>query len=83
VVAERIGTIIISAFVAHTAWHWMTERWETLRQFPFTWPEMTPATIALALRWAMAAVALAALLWAANLVWKRRSVSASETTQGG
>src|SRR5208283_3411662 len=26
-VAERMGTIILSALVAHTAWHWMTERW--------------------------------------------------------
>ena len=28
VVAERIGTIILSALVAHTAWHWTPERWE-------------------------------------------------------
>src|SRR6202163_1600651 len=26
VVAERIGTIILSALVTHTAWHWMVER---------------------------------------------------------
>ena len=26
VVAERVGTIMLSAIVAHTAWHWMTER---------------------------------------------------------
>jgi hypothetical protein len=38
VVAERIGTIILSALVAHTAWHWMTERWGILRQFRFEWP---------------------------------------------
>ena len=25
-VRERMGTIILSAFVAHTAWHWMLER---------------------------------------------------------
>ncbi len=25
-VAERIGTIVLSALVAHTGWHWMTER---------------------------------------------------------
>ena len=24
--AERIGTIVLSAIVAHTGWHWMTER---------------------------------------------------------
>src|SRR5205823_11094762 len=25
VVAERLGTIILSTIVAHTAWHWMTD----------------------------------------------------------
>src|SRR5712691_3364567 len=27
VVAERMGTIILSAIVGHTAWHWMTDRY--------------------------------------------------------
>jgi hypothetical protein len=33
VVAERMGTIILSALVAHTGWHWMLERWDVLRKF--------------------------------------------------
>ena len=33
VVAERMGTIILSAFVAHTAWHWMLERGAVLREY--------------------------------------------------
>jgi hypothetical protein len=33
VVAERVGTIILSALVAHTGWHWMLERFEVLRKF--------------------------------------------------
>lgn len=37
VVAERMGTIILSAIVAHTAWHWMTERGEVLAQFDIPW----------------------------------------------
>lgn len=32
VVAERIGTIILSALIAHTGWHWMLERIEVLRK---------------------------------------------------
>src|SRR5437867_2686188 len=32
-VAERMGTIILSALVAHTGWHWMTDRYERLRQY--------------------------------------------------
>jgi hypothetical protein len=34
VVAERMGTIILSAFVAHTAWHWLTDRWGVFRKYP-------------------------------------------------
>lgn len=33
VVAERMGTIILSALVAHTGWHWMFERVELLKKF--------------------------------------------------
>ena len=33
VVAERMGTILMSALVAHTAWHWATERGAVLRNF--------------------------------------------------
>ena len=33
VVPERIGTIILSALVAHTAWHWMVERGSALGQY--------------------------------------------------
>jgi hypothetical protein len=39
-VQERIGTIILSAIVAHTGWHWMTERGRALAQYRFAWPEM-------------------------------------------
>ena len=38
VVAERMGTIILSALVAHTGWHWMTERWDVFRRYPTPWP---------------------------------------------
>src|SRR2546425_3430988 len=35
VVAERIGTIILSALVAPTGWHWMLDRAGRLRHFQF------------------------------------------------
>lgn len=63
VVAERMGTIILSALVAHTGWHWMTERWDALRQYPFVWPALTATLLASALRWLMAAAILAGLIW--------------------
>jgi hypothetical protein len=63
VVAETMGTIILSALVAHTAWHWMMERWDRLRQFRFEWPEINAAFLASSLRWLMVLVILAGLWW--------------------
>jgi len=62
-VAERMGTIILSALVAHTAWHWMIERGEQLKQFRFQWPALTPAFLVTVMHWLMAIVALAGVLW--------------------
>ena len=67
VVDERIGTIILSALVAHTAWHWMTERWGVLRQFRFEWPAFDLSFWAAAMRWGMVAVALVAVFWLLGL----------------
>ena len=63
VVAERLGTIILSALVTHTAWHWMTERAAILRQFRFEWPVLDALFWASALRWMMLAVIAAGLYW--------------------
>ena len=61
VVAERMGTIILSAIVAHTAWHWMTERYAVLQQFP--WPAVTAVDLVIAIRWVMALIALGGIAW--------------------
>ena len=62
-VAERIGTIILSALVAHTAWHWMTERFGALRQYRFEWPVIDLAFWVGAMRLAMLAVVCVGLYW--------------------
>ena len=53
VVAERLGTIILSILVAHTAWHWMTERGAQLLEFPL------PALDAVSLLWLVRAATVA------------------------
>jgi hypothetical protein len=73
VVAERMGTIILSAFAAHTAWHWMIDRWANLRQFRFEWPELTAQFVATSLHWAMALVAIAAALWVLSVIARKSS----------
>ena len=80
VVAERMGTIILSALVAHTGWHWMTERWDRLSQFRFQWPEFNAAFWASILFWLMVLVILAGLLWAASK-WLRRVGASVDAAQ--
>ena len=63
VVPERMGAIVLSAIVAHTGWHWMTERGALLAQYKFEWPVLDLAFLDLFLRWSMLAVVLAGLAW--------------------
>jgi len=63
VVAEQLGTIILSALVGHTAWHWMGDRYAVLRQFRFEMPVIDAAFLAAAMRWAMLAVVAVGLYW--------------------
>jgi hypothetical protein len=63
VVLERMGTIILSALVAHTAWHWMADRATILSQYRFQWPAVNLLLLALAMRWMTALVILAGLAW--------------------
>jgi len=64
-VPERMGVIILSALVAHTGWHWMTERWQVLRQVE--WPRLDAAGLTTLARWA---VALLLAFGAASLLVK-------------
>lgn len=71
VVAERMGTIILSALVAHTGWHWTMERWEQLRQYDFVWPVATAAGLAGTMWWLMWLAGLAGVVWMAVAWWRR------------
>lgn len=55
----RIVVAIVSAFVAHSAWHWMSERWEALLKAD--WPQIDAQFIA-------SAVTVILLLLAAALL---------------
>jgi HupE / UreJ protein len=78
VVAERMGTIILSAIVAHTAWHWMIDRAKILRQFRFEWPALTASLLATALHWLLLLVILAAGAWLMFGVLRHRAVRSAE-----
>jgi hypothetical protein len=71
-VAERMGTIILSALVAHTAWHWMTERWEVFRRYHVTLPAIDASLLVSAMRWAMIAVVVGGGFWLIRSLLRQR-----------
>jgi hypothetical protein len=60
-VAEKVGTILLSALVAHTGWHWATERGDALLQFPM--PALNTELLLVTIRMLMVMVAASALAW--------------------
>ncbi len=74
VVPERTGAIIVSALVAHTAWHWMTARFDVLSRYEFAWTGLTATQTAEILRWLMGLLFAAGVVWMAS-AWLRRRPS--------
>jgi HupE / UreJ protein len=70
VVAERVGTIIMSVLIVHTAWHWLTERFDRLRQYQFQMPAFDMFFMVGLLRWLMLLVIVAAFAWLVFGVFK-------------
>jgi hypothetical protein len=85
VVAERMGTIILSALVAHTAWHWMTARGTRLLAYDFTRPALSPSLAVALVRWAMLAVITVGAAWGLSRVyaWAGRRPAAGPGAHGG
>jgi hypothetical protein len=74
-VAERMGTIILSALVAHTAWHWMMDRWGVLRQYRIQWPAFDAAQWAGVLRGLMLLVIAGGAFWFIASLLRDRTAS--------
>jgi hypothetical protein len=58
---ERIGTIVLSALVAHVAWHWMAERWGDFREFPV--PALGATAVVMGLRVLIAVAIASGVVW--------------------
>ena len=59
--SERLGVIVASALIAHTALHWLAERWGALAKFPL--PRADVLLAIAVMRWAIAGLVLAGLVW--------------------
>jgi hypothetical protein len=71
VVDERIGTILLSALVAHTAWHWLTDRVRVLREYDFSLPAFDLALVVTLLRALMVLLFLGGAVWLLSLLVRR------------
>lgn len=69
-VQVRIGTIILSALVVHTAWHWFIDRGDALLQYQFELPAIDALFLAGLVRWLMLLVVIAAFAWLVFGVFK-------------
>ena len=62
-VEERVGTILLSALLAHSAWHWMIERGVTLNLYQIQMPVFDSLFWAAAMRWGMMFIVIIVALW--------------------
>jgi len=54
---------VLSAVLAHTGWHWMSERGADFLAYEMVAPSVDPAFFATLLRWAMLALIVVAAAW--------------------
>jgi hypothetical protein len=81
VVAERAGVIVLSVIVAHTAWHWMADRFAMLREFRVGWSDVHAALGGSGLPWLAVGLLVGMLAWyAARRLPSRRRVRAAGTS---
>lgn len=60
---EVAGIIALSAFLAHTGWHWLLNRGGALIQYDFVVPVLDAAFAATILRWIMLGLIIIGALW--------------------
>lgn len=61
--SPRVGVVVLSALVAHTGWHWMTERGAAALAYDVRWPALDAAFVAMAMRWGMVALVAVGVAW--------------------
>ncbi|MDZ7642837.1 MAG: HupE/UreJ family protein [Woeseiaceae bacterium] len=70
-IPERTGTIILSAILAHSGWHWMSDRVAELTAYRFGLPDFNAALLAAAMRWLMLALITGLVLWVMYTLYRR------------
>lgn len=70
-VSERMGTIIFSAILAHSGWHWLSSRAGDLTAYGFQWPTFDDAFLAALMRWTMLLLIIGSAVWILFVLYRR------------
>ena len=70
-ISERMGTIIFSAILAHSGWHWLSGRAADLMAYSFQWPAFNYALLATSMRWTILLLIIGSAVWVLFFVYKR------------
>ncbi len=76
--SERMATIVLSALLAHSGWHWMTDRASDLAAYQFTLPAFDAALAASLIRWLMLLMIIAGTVWGLLNLYRRLAVSGTD-----
>ena len=76
--AERTGTIVLSALLAHSGWHWMSERAAEFMAHDLVLPALDAAFAASVMRWLMLLLIIALTVWALLNLYRRLAVSGTD-----
>lgn len=71
VVAEKVGIILLSALVAHSAWHWMAERWSALMGYDIRMPILNSDFYAGLWQWGLLILVAAGVLWGMHSLFNK------------
>jgi hypothetical protein len=83
-IPELMGTVVLSAILAHTGWHWMLGRGERFLQYRFNVPRLDTAFAAGVARWLMLTLIVVSLAWLLRLVfdWLMRRFPSARAAAG-
>jgi hypothetical protein len=76
-IPDRAGTIVLSALIAHTSVHWLTDRATVLAQFERGWPAMDPAGLIALTRWLILFLVAGGVAWWVRKPFERWSKRAT------
>lgn len=78
--SEKVGIILLSALVAHSAWHWMAERFSALMQYDIRWPAMNADFYAGLAQWGLLLIVAGGVLWVMNGLFQKLGVDEAPAT---